>query len=165
MDYNKFIYKINKYKLYLRDKKKKRKDHYQNKIDFYYAKINNLTNKKGGAFTNEDLVKFIEPTTLEVEKHLDKNANIKVFQSEQKKYEENHKKILQFLDKLLEANTDLNRFNSEAKEKIDIITQEMKNMDETHKREIRNKLKQIKEKVDTQKKLTLIDIQNRLNKN
>lgn len=165
MDYNKFIYKINKYKLYLGDNKKKRKDHYQNKIDFYYAKLNNITNKKGGAFTNEDLVKFIEPTTSEVKEHLDKKANINVFQSEQKKYEENHKKILEFLDKLLEANTDLNRLNSDADEKIDRIRQEMLDMDETHKKEIKEKLKQIKEKVDAQKKLTFSDIEKRLNRN
>ena len=68
MEYNKFIYKINKYKSYLRESDKKRKDHYQKKIDFYYDKIGeivkNINNQKGGAFTDADLMNFLEPKQM-----------------------------------------------------------------------------------------------------
>jgi hypothetical protein len=165
MDYNKFIYKINKYKSYQRDPNKKRKEHYQKKIDFYYRKINeildNIKNKKGGTLTDADLVNFLEPTTKSLEEHLDKKANIVDFQNLQKKYEENHIKILEFLDKLLEANTDLNRLNDEGDEKIKEITEQLKTMDEKHKKDIQDKLKQIQIKIKEQQKLTLKDIEDK----
>lgn len=162
MEYNKFIYKINKYKSFQQNSDRKRKVHYQKKIDFYYTKVNelieNMNNHKGGAFTDADLIQFIKPTTEEFNKHLDKKANITVFQAEQKKYEENHKKIIDYLNKLLEANSDLNRLNAEADGELDKIKAQLSSMEETHRKEIKEKLEQIKQKVDEQKKLTLADI-------
>ena len=153
MEYNKFIYKINKYKSYLRDPNKERKEHYQKKIDFYYNKIDeivtNIKNHKGGAFTDADLMKFLKPTTDKLSEHLDKTANIPVFQQEQKKYKENHIKINDFLNELIEANDLLNKLNADT--------------DDKHKKEIQDKLKQIKDKVDEQKKLSLGDIKKNYN--
>jgi hypothetical protein len=165
MEYNKFIYKINKYKSYLRDSEKKRKDHYQKKIDFYYNKIDeivtNIKNHKGGAFTNADLMNFIEPTTNELEQKLNKTANINVFQDEQKKYEENHIKIIRFLDELLKQNTQLDILNKDAENQLNTIREQMKQMDEKHRQEIQEKLEQIKLKIDQQKKLSLKDIESK----
>jgi hypothetical protein len=167
MEYNKFIYKINKYKSYLRDPKKKRKEHYQKKIDFYYNKIDeivmNINKQKGGAFTDADLMNFIEPTTNELNEMLDKKAKIQDFQQEQQKYEENHIKIIKFLNELIEANDWLRQLDTEADEKIKKIEEEMKQMDETHRQEIQDKLRQIKDKVDQQKKLSLEDIESKYN--
>lgn len=163
MEYNKFIYKINKYKLYLRESNKDKKDHYQKKIDFYYKKIDEIVddikNKKGGGFTNADLVNFLEPTTKSLEEHLDKKANIDVFQQEQKKYEKNHKEIIKFLDNLLDANNWLQKMNNEADEKLEEIKEQFETMDDAHKKDIKEKLEKIKRKVDEQKKLTHTDIE------
>jgi hypothetical protein len=162
MEYNKFIYKINKYKSYQRDPNKKRKEHYQKKIDFYYRKINeildNIKNKKGGAFTDVDLMNFLQPTINQINENLDKKANIVVFQQEKKKYEENHKKILKYLNDLLDANTLLNKLNAEGDEELDKIKQQMETMDAIHKQEIEDKLRQIQIKIKEQQKLTLKDI-------
>ena len=162
MEYNKFIYKINKYKSFQQNSNRKRKVHYQKKIDFYYTKVNelieNMNNHKGGAFTDADLLQFIKPTTEEFNKHLDKEANIAVYQTEQQKYEENHKKIIAFLNELLEANSDLNRLNAGADEELERINAQMSSMEETHRKEIKDKLERIKKKVEEQNKLTLADI-------
>jgi len=167
MEYNKFIYKINKYKSYLRDSKKNRKDHYQKKIDFYYNKIDeivtNIKNHKGGAFTNADLMDFIEPTTNELKQKLNKTANINVFQDEQKKYEENHIKILKYLNDILDANDFLRELNTEADDKIKKIEEQMKQMDDEHRREIQEILHKIKLKIDQQNNLTLDDIKQKYN--
>ena len=70
MEYNKFIYKINKYKSFQKNSDKKRKEHYQKKIDFYYNKVDdmiqNMNNHKGGAFNDIELMNFLEPTTHEL---------------------------------------------------------------------------------------------------
>lgn len=177
MEYNKFIYKINKYKSYQRDSDKKRKEHYQKKIDFYLNKIDEIINNKniknnknsknskhynkyqnGGAFTNDDLMQFLEPTTRELNEHLDKKANITVFKTEQQKYEENHKKIIKFLDDLLDANNLLNELNAENDKKIEKIKIQMETMEETYRKDIQEKLQRIKAKVDAQKKLSFEDI-------
>lgn len=162
MEYNKFIYKINKYKSFQQNSDRKRKDHYQKKIDFYYTKVNelieNMNNHKGGAFTDADLLQFIKPTTNRLNEHLDKKANIAAYQTEQKKYEENHKKIIAFLNELLEANSDLNRLNAGADEEIQRINAQLSSMEETHRKEIKDKLEQIKKKVEEQKKITLENI-------
>ena len=167
MEYNKFIYKINKYKSYLRDSKKNRKDHYQKKINFYYNKIDeivtNIKNHKGGAFTNADLMDFIEPTTNELKQKLNKTANINVFQDEQKKYEENHIKILKYLNDILDANDFLRELNTEADDKIKKIEEQMKQMDDEHRREIQEILHKIKLKIDQQNNLTLDDIKQKYN--
>jgi hypothetical protein len=162
MEYNKFIYKLNKYKSYLRDSKKKRKDHYQQKIDFYYNKINEIINnidkQNGGAFTEKNLIEFLKPTTQQINEILDKKANIEVFQREQEKYKENHKKIIIFLNSLLESTDLLNTLNSEADSKLQTITKQLADINEQHRKEIQEKLNKIKEKVDTRKKLSLENI-------
>jgi len=163
MEYNKFIYKINKYKSFQKDSDRKRKDHYQKKINFYYKKVDELienikNHKGGGAFTDADLMQFLEPTTNQLNEHLDKKANITVFQAEQKKYEVNHKKIIDYLNKLLEANDLLRDLNDKADDELDKIKAQLSSMEETHRKEIQEKLQQIKQKVEEQKKLTLEDI-------
>jgi hypothetical protein len=44
MEYNKLIYKINKYKFYLKKADDTKKELYQNKLDFYYKQLNELIN-------------------------------------------------------------------------------------------------------------------------
>jgi len=162
MEYNKFIYKINKYKSYLRDPKKKRKEHYQKKIDFYYKQIEQIVqniNEQKGGFTDADLMNFLEPTTNKLEEKLNQTANIKKFQDQQQKYEENHKKIITFLDNLLAHNTEL---DMKAKEEIDKLRDKMEKMDDKHRQEIQDKLRLIQEKVTAQKNLTLDEIKNKI---
>lgn len=165
MEYNKFIYKINKYKSFQKDSDKKRKEHYQKKIDFYYNKIDeivtNIKNHKGGAgaFTDADLMQFINPTTIALEQKLNQTANIAVFQGQQQKYEGNHQKIIAFLNKLLVDNDKLKDYNNGAHQELDKIRKEMKQMDDKHRKEIEDKLSQIKRKVDAQKNLSLADIE------
>ena len=163
MEYNKFIYKINKYKSYIRDENKKKKEHYKKKLDLYYAELEKIINTNGnnligGMLTNDELLKLLKPTSDEFEEQLDRKANLTVFQEEQQKYKENHEKIISSLKEILEANNDLNRLNAEADEKLDEIKEQMKLLKDTHKKEIVEKLKQIKDKVDKQKNLTLDDI-------
>ena len=81
MEYNKFIYKINKYKFYLRGDNRYRKDHYHKKINFYYNKLDQLIKKKGGAFTNDDLQNFIQPTIDDINEKINKTSNIETFQN------------------------------------------------------------------------------------
>ena len=128
MDYNKFIYKINKYKSYQRNSDKKRKEHYNKKIDFYYKQLEKIINMKGGTFTNADLLNFLEPTTKTLEEELTKKADIALFENEEKKYIENHKKIIEHL----------------------------RTIDETHNKELNNKLQQIRKTVDEQKEKKII---------
>jgi hypothetical protein len=162
MEYNKFIYKINKYKSFQLNSSKIRNEHYQKKIDFYYDKINeivnNIKNKKGGAFTDADLMIFLKPTTNELNEHFDKKANIQIFLKEQKKYEENHKKIINFLNELLESNNLLQDLNTEADNKLEEIKKELEQLDEKYKKEIREMLEKIEKKVNEQKKLSLEDV-------
>ena len=128
MDYNKFIYKINKYKSYQRNLDKKRKEHYQKKIDLYYKKLDSIIKMNGGTFTDADLINFLEPTTKTLEDELNKKVDIKVFENEEKKYIENHKKIIEHI----------------------------KTLDETHTKELNNKLQQIRKTVDEQKEKKII---------
>lgn len=168
MEYNKFIYKINKYKLSLRDKKSNKKDLYQKKLDFYYNKvnemINNIKNKKGGAgLTDADLIKYLEPATKEIQEHLDKTeVNLVAFDDAKLIYEENHKKIITYLNELDESNELLQELNNKADDEITEIKEKMELMDETHKAEIKEILDRIQKKIDDRNKMSIDQIKQEL---
>jgi len=159
MEYNKFIYKINKYKSFQNNINKENKKHYQKKIDYYYNQvselINNINNQKGGVFTNENLINFLEPTTRELNEYLNKSVNIQFFQNQQEIYEKNHKQILDFIENILLE-------NNMSKEQIKITEQKLKEIEDImikmkkeHKDEISTKLQQIRNKINERQKITL----------
>jgi hypothetical protein len=139
MEYNKFIYKINKYKFYLRGDNRYRKDHYQKKINFYYNKLDQLIKKKGGAFTNDDLQNFIQPTIDDINQKINKTSNIEIFQNQEQTYIKNHEEILKLLKDLETEKTKLTKNNSDYDNKI---------------KELEQQIKKIKQKIEERKKLT-----------
>lgn len=161
MEYNKFIYKINKYKFYLRDANKKKKDYYQKKIDFYYGEIKRILNQTGGAFTDADLKTFIQPAINEINKFIDKKSNIETFKQEEEKYKENHKAIIQLLEELKEANSDLRRLSDDDDDEIERLEseverleQQIRTMNDVHRAELNAKLREIKQRIEERKRIT-----------
>ena len=154
MNYNKFIYKINKYKQFIRDVNKNdisSLNKYQKKINLYYDELNNyIKNQNGGS--NGDLDKYLKPTIDQIESKINENTNLKEFEEGKNIAKHNGDKIIEYLKDLLKN-------NKQNLDEIDKIRQEYdsyKNtIDTKHKREIEDLLNKIEEKVNQREMITI----------
>ena len=100
MKYNKFLYKINKYKFYLRGGEPEKRDFYQNKLYFYYNKLKEVINQSGGALSHEDLMAYIEPTIFELKNIYNFDRVIENFERDAQTYDKVYAEIIRLMREL-----------------------------------------------------------------